>query len=277
MRKYDINEFYLGIVHVGYKMNLFSNDNQDFQVANKEHVNLRINGAVDLDKIDSDYSKEGYVYKRLLTIFYHVAGNEYLCLHNHVLYCDEGQYYYSNLTSIKDYLPKMAFEIKNYISFTQALDLFSMLFSNKKMQFLNTFFPIQNFYLGEIEACDKMIVCENKYPYKKFDSPINVPESRLLLPYYQGSGYVKNISNENSSQEYFFSAYDTIFYVQNNVCYSLDSHQVYSSERKSPLDAKIRINCALEEKLINEGINYHRPGITLNKVMNFRERFQKRK
>ena len=276
MARYNINDFYLGILHIGYKKRPFGEYNQEFYVADEEYLDLKIDGAIDLDKEGEDFSREGYGYKRLFTIFLHLHDDEFLCLHNRNVYTIDGLNYYSDLDSLKKYLPKMGFVIKDGISVREALSLFDSLFDERDLRYTNTRFPICNFYLGKIDICDKVIVRTNEYPYKKYDSPMNVPESMLLLPRYRGSGYTYIQDGNNESREYFFSSHDSIFYVQNNVLYSLDSHQVYSPEVKSPLDPKVRLDCAFEEWLIDEDINYRSPDITLKKVKDFRKKYMKK-
>lgn len=258
MKKYDINNFY-----VGKLVFLFNYDNLTLSELTKEEKNKQmekfdiiIKGAIELNKRLLNPNDSS-----VFTIFYR-KNNNYYCLHNGKSYQEEDKTinYCSNMIPLKELLPKIDYYIPYEISMHEANNYFNCLFKNKgKFNYNNTEFNIDSFYFGETDLCiyskplGEDIILHNLAPYEILSS----------LNLKTGNNY-EIIKNNN---KYNYSRFKSIFYkFRGSEAYNLCDNQVYLLNNLVEIESSVKDLRPLKEELNKKKI-YSKDYISIPKVL----------
>ena len=213
---YSSDNYYIGILNLKYDPNI-NIKNIDTE---KRMIRLEENGAIELN------SSCGINYRySVLTVFKNNSSEDnYLCLHDMNKYKNykNDSHYCEIIMPLKDILPKLSFRTNSPISNEQAIELFNLVFNNKrKIKYTNELYNINKFYIGYLDIC-RSVNNEDKW------KAINTPQILLLD------------NNCNKKHEYYkpdedktiptrcYNIYETIFYeIGENRFYNLNNFQVY--------------------------------------------------
>lgn len=227
-KKYNIEDFYIGELYIG-DLGLYSATIV---------VDTIQNGAIDIQDrlLIKHYDKDRHRYYDILLTIFHKYNNEYTCLHNGKTYTQEGTDYCKSLISLKDLLPKVSYNIPEYLSFKEPYHIFDKLFKNRKAQKIanshnKTPYDINDFYTGNLNLYEGFILEESgsHYPYTYY----NLPELRIL---FESDAKVKvgnylEIFNEqdNTSKTHNYLVCNCLFLkFQGENLYNINNFQTYN-------------------------------------------------
>ena len=164
MTVYPIENYYVGKLNFGHKMENISEDKQltpeDERINNIKYWTIA-NGAVDLDEKtfqDATDPPKGLIYDRVYTLFYRSNGDSYMCLHNGATYKTSGDTHCSELYPLRKCLPQVSsyFDTTGEIdiSVKQAQWMFKALFGQNNRNIYNEDkYPLDDFYLADFKLC----------------------------------------------------------------------------------------------------------------------------
>ena len=283
MRKYDINNFYVGILNFPLSMgSILHKDIVPKEDKDKkgEFDNTVLGGAIDLRLYESgdDIEWHSRIHTiKLYTIFYKVDDVHYFCLHNRNYYNNSG-IYCDNLVKIIEVLPKIDVIYDNSLSFGEAVKLFKYLFCCNNLKICKsskTNFKIENFYQGTTSLC-KSYYTEGANAFNSKSHFMNLPE-RLIYSnnmfLFQESGYSKR-SEDNI--EYSFNNYNTVFIkTPNDKYYSLNDYNFYNLDSDG-YNTEVKMERPFMEVLEEKGIVYPKE-VTIPKVLKLQRKMYDRK
>ena len=241
MKKYDINRFYVGELHISLERNSPLIDACGGTVVTKEEVRLldliygtMKNGAVDIKFYSA--SKDNYRYQHLYSLFYKDDNGKYYCLHNGITYDNiPNGSYCSDLIPFYDILPKYGFDKPSMLAPRLALKLFSSLFIKKNSLFVDNkyllynkdTFDLDRFFVGNIELCEGYLDLTNNQEYQ-----LNIPYQLILFRQnlYEESGYYKKEDINGHRCEVNYSSFKSIFLkTDDHNFYNINNHRIYDS------------------------------------------------
>lgn len=284
MRRYSINNFYVGILNFPFNMGnmLYKDVVSKSQKERKDlFVNTVLNGAIDLRSFmtgeELNWTNRTHTIK-LFTLFYKVDDVHYLCLHNKNYY-NTGIDYCNELVKLTDVLPKIDIIYDDSLSFMDALKLFKYLFCYNNLKICGsakTNFKIEDFYQGTTSLCTNYYV-EEKNALDSKSYFMNLPEHLIFLKnnyLYKESGYAKK---DHDNIEYSYSNYDTLFIkTPNGKYYNLNNYSFYDLNLENEFDTKITIEEPFVNKLKEKGIVYPSE-VTIPKVLKLQKKLYDRK
>lgn len=228
--KFNIKNFYIGELYLSNRFgNLFAPTKLTKKDINEliKHYNIVENGAINIEEQYVNYDAR-VTYKRVLTIFYK-GYDEYLCLHNDEKYTVDSTDFYDNLIPLSALLPKIDFNIQEYITFDEAIILFNNIFNNNICHMGKIEFDINDFYVGILNLYTSSPRIENN---KKIY--YNLSQRKML---YKNGGtfygfFGRSDCNENNNYLIGTHGYDMIrsifFKISNNELYNLHNFQIYN-------------------------------------------------
>ena len=258
MKKYPIDNFYIGKLNIEFPRNnahhitcwggLLNPTERELYKFVQTLVN---NGAIDLDKMSifTYINNTLFRYTPLLTIFYKMDNDKYVCLHNgnsystdnnNGIFCDE-------LFKLSDCVPRFGFNLPNELSIYYAIKIFNILFSmKKKMPYNNDKYNIDYFYSGELYFCDGYY--DSNKRYHELNIPVHILLQKQDLCRYNGLKRVITVNNEENELSY--SAYKSVFLrLDDENYYNLNTYKIYNISEYNDFSDKVIIkNPLIKEK-----------------------------
>lgn len=226
MATYPIENYYVGKLNIGHKMENISEDKpmspEDEKLNNIMYWTIA-DGAINLEGISFEEStdlEKGLIYDRLFTLFYRSNKGTYICLHNGLNYTTSGETYCSELQPLASFLPKLSADPEitpnQLVPISTAKWLFKTLFTKNNIHLYNKDrYPIGNYHLANFKMC-----------IAKGNKDCNLPQ-RLMLnskgidPY---SGSIR--FDDPSGKETHYNYYNVVLmWVMNCRYYNINDHR----------------------------------------------------
>lgn len=280
MKKNDIKKYFVGELYLSYENRGCFCVSEEQKLKTNQLFELKLNGAIDFqDRIFKkvNFNKDRY-YNGVLTIFYKINDNKYMCLHNGKTYSLTGNDFCKNLIHLQYLLPKISYDIPTELSNIEALILFKNLFKTNfsKIAYNNEKYSIDEFYVGNFNLPYK-IHKNNSFEYFNLaEKQILYKSDSKLISFFGQYGKNYLISDKPDIFDYISSC--CVFYRNNNdSLYNINSfqycnngtlkkeHLYYNESGESYYDYIIPFSEYLEEnKLL-----YNKKEITIPKVLKF--------
>ncbi len=260
MKRYPIDNFYVGNLNIAFpKGNVLLQSIHAYNMTNEEKKIMDLfyrttnEGAINLERLHMDEvisNNNSFIYKLLLTLFYRVDDNKYICLHNGNTYEENGnESFCSNLYKLSDVLPKFGYNIPKELSCLKASYLFNCLFKEKKKFPYNyDKFNINDFYFGNLDLCCGY----NDINAVRSHAELNVPSQIILFKkeLYNGSGYSKRINIGNDTFEADYCSFSSIYLkLDDENYYNIDNYKIYNIDKCEPFCDKVILKRALKDEL----------------------------
>lgn len=284
MKKYDINNFYIGELFIGVPFSYIYLNNKHQETEKKDCLldiqKLQINHAINCDDIFRYINHDKKIrYTHFLALFYK-TNQGYLCLQNNKVYNTEGSDFCKNLYQLKNFLPKTDFNSNDNLTISQALKLFRYLYQNKNNRlYKKKLYKIEDFYIGELNICTSFI---NKIYRDRFNY-LNVAQIKMLK-YITNKKAIQifdtvNINDTICYNKYNYLNFDTIFLKTNIGLLNLHNNQEYSVNKIEENNIIVpgenfyeNLSC-FQEFIENNNIKYNKNTITIKKALDL---FKKR-
>lgn len=271
MKKYDINNFYVGDLVFPLRTSL---QNREKMI---EIFDVIKNGAIKYGYFYNNvYWKKRLEYKKVFTIFYK-NNDKYYCLHNGKSYTlgEKDEDFCEHLTPFVNCLPKINYIMPPELSLKEELKLFNILFKkdNKRIYTKDTL-NINNIYLGNLDLCwgyTHDIEEDSKFYY------INSPQT-FILDSQKGlfNGCLLSKIDIDSQIEYEYAKYNCLFLkLDNDKYYNLNDFCVYISNNIDKYGTSFEIKRSLPEKLDEYELNYKEMDITIPKILKLQQKINK--
>jgi hypothetical protein len=257
MKRYPIDNFYVGNLNLAFpkgNMLLFSVGAYKMNNDEKKMKDLLFrtieNGAinlVDLHMMSVINKNNSLLYIPLLSLFYKVDDNKYLCLHNGNTYeVNSNESFCSDLYKISDVLPKFGYNLPKELSSLKASYLFKCLFDKKKrFPYNNDKFNLNDFYLGGLDLCcgynDKNGIISHV--------ELNVPTQIIMFNQgiYKASGYGRKTISDNNEFVADYCVFDSIYLkLDDENYYNINNFKIYNIDKYEPFSDKVTLTSLLK-------------------------------
>ena len=275
MDKCDVNNFYIGDLNINFNFNeLLDIKPKEIEEKNKKQKLIYStidNGAINLNGVKFEktaFFNKGNRYEVLLSIFYKVDDDHYLCLHNRNSYSFNGEDYCSSLVPLKEVVPKIDYELSKQISTNEALKIFNGVFKKNSYFTFTNLHDINEFYSG------KLVLCMG-YTEKARYHDLNAL-SRIILnsnPEIYSLQVGSSVLEKNEETDYI--RYPSIFSkIDDNLFYNINDYQNYVLEKSnSKLDTNIEIESSLGRYFDSHSIKYPQK-ITISKILKLQKKIK---
>ena len=254
MKKYPTDNFYIGNLNVALPRTNIIMAACGAEPTNEEKQVLHLmldtvsNGAVHLEQMFRrriNNSQSNYRYNTLLTLFYRVDEDKYLCMHNGYVYSPKSEdTYCDQLVPLSQTVPKFAFSLPNEITKHQAYSITRKLFMKNSYNnnlYNNDKFNLDDFYLGNLELCTGY---REKDVFGEYNSK-SVLERILLNGHknlYCQSGYSRIFTIDDIEYEADYSDYWSIFLkIDDENYYNINNYRIYNIELCEPFIDKVTL------------------------------------
>lgn len=236
MKKYNIENFYVGELYLSYENNGIWNKSMEQKYVYNEISYLKSSGAIDFEDgiFKKIISNNDRIFKGVLTIFYKKNDNEYTCILNGNTYTLNGNNFCKNLVPISSLLPKVSYNTQKELTISQALKLFKYLFTTNysKTAYNNDKYNINEFYIGNLNLVESL---RKKDAYSNIKKYYNLPEQKILyksdakIVSYSGS-YKKDTLTNDEPDFYDYVTMECVFKtLENNSMYNIHNFQIYEN------------------------------------------------
>ena len=255
MKKYPIDNFYVGNLNLAFpKGNILLRASGSYNMTNEEKKIKDLlfrtidNGAINLVELHmAGFVSGNIVYLPLLSLFYKVDDNKYLCLHNGNTYETNGnESFCSNLYKLSDIVPKFGYNLPKELSSLKVSYLFKCLFNKKKnFPYDNTKFDINDFYLGGLDLCCGYNDSNRGIPHVE----LNVPTQIIMFnqDIYKASGYGRKTISDNNEFVADYCVFDSIYLkLDEENYYNINNFKIYNIDKYEPFSDKVTLKSLLK-------------------------------
>ena len=255
MKKYPIDNFYVGNLNLAFpKGNTLLRASGSYNMTNEEKKIKDLlfrtidNGAINLVKLHIvGFVSGNIVYLPLLSLFYKVDDNKYLCLHNGNTYETNGnESFCSDLYKLSDIVPKFGYNLPKELSSLKVSYLFKCLFNKKKnFPYDNTKFDINDFYLGGLDLCCGYNDSNRGIPHVE----LNVPTQIIMFNQgiYKASGYGRKTISDNNEFVADYCEFDSIYLkLDEENYYNINNYKIYNIDKYEPFSDKVTLKSLLK-------------------------------
>ncbi|MBQ7141195.1 MAG: hypothetical protein IJO32_06815 [Bacilli bacterium] len=261
MTKYDLDNFYIGELHIPQVLDNVSNFKQNPKEMLTK-IDLEQSGALPLILEKPNTWNSSIKYDSFLTIFYRNK-NGYVCLHNGNLY--NNSKYINNLVSLKKLLPKTAYNISEDLSIKEGLKIFKSLFKKNtifnKPLYNNDKFPLNKFYVGKLKFCYGLSNDKQRIYY-------DVPQKYMLFNNGAKIMYYHGLHGGTEYLEYDYLALNCLLLKHKNKLLNLHNNQIYPEfSFKNCNNSYYQNLLPYTEYLENNDIKYNKEEISIPKAL----------
>jgi len=270
MQKNDVENYFVGYLNIKKPYLSHAEEKRGNDSIVKTINTTMENGAVNLNLVKFErllHHDNNHKYESLLSIFYRIDENHFMCLHNGIIYSLEDRDYCSNLVPLIDVVPKIDFDLNSSISEDEAKKIFSGVFKKNNFNF-KKLHDIKDFYCGRLKICMGYTKNDNYHDLNVLRR-VALNSNPILFDKSKGSSIL--IDNE----EIDYIEYQPIFLkISKKIFYNINDFQNYTLVTDNDLLSNhLEIETPLSVYLKSKGIKYPKK-VTISKVLKLQKKIK---
>ena len=268
MEKNDVEKYYVGYLNIHVPYSTIEETLKKENDAKTKIINSTMdNGAISLKSVKFERLLNKHKYESMLSVFYRLDEDHFMCLHNGIIYSLEGSDYCSELVPLIEVVPKIDFDLSLLVTNDEVKKIFSGVFKKNNFTF-KELHDIKDFYCGRLKICMGYTE-KDKYHDLNVLRRVALNSNPILFESSKGSSILEG------NEEIDYINYQPIFLqISKKLFYNVNDYQNYTLRTNDDKKSNhLEIETPLSVRLKSLGIKYPKK-VTISKVLKLQKKIK---